>query len=171
MLAVNVALLAFGPYELSLVGIEGQRIANMTPPSLLLAGHAIMMCAFAIAAAPAIGRWARRPRVWWLAGDRQLRRDDAVPVAHARAAADAPGVRLARVCRRYPGQPNMVRAQHRFSWSIMVALVAVLFVALRPLENNPLPGGTARHVRRAGARGRAVGTAAVRRGCGRPWPR
>lgn len=67
MLGANVALLAFGPYELSLVGIEGQRIANMTPPSLLLAGHAIMMCAFAIAAAPAINRWARRPRVWWLA--------------------------------------------------------------------------------------------------------
>ena len=36
---------ALGPYELSLVGIEEQRLANMTPPSLLLAGHAIMMCA------------------------------------------------------------------------------------------------------------------------------
>jgi fucose 4-O-acetylase-like acetyltransferase len=57
MLAVNVALLVFGPYELSLVGIETQQLKNMTPPSLLLAGHAIMMCAFAIAAAPAIARW------------------------------------------------------------------------------------------------------------------
>ena len=55
-----------GPYELSLVGIETQQLKNMTPPSLLLAGHAIMMCAFAIAAAPAIARWAQRPRVWWL---------------------------------------------------------------------------------------------------------
>ena len=34
----------------------------MTPPSLLLAGHAIMMCAFAIAAAPAM-TWAQRPGV------------------------------------------------------------------------------------------------------------
>ena len=67
MLAVNVALLVLGPYELSLVGIETQQLKNMTPPSLLLAGHAIMMCAFAIAAAPAIARWAQRPRVWWLA--------------------------------------------------------------------------------------------------------
>ena len=67
MLAVNVALLVLGPYELSLVGTETQHLKNMTPPSLLLAGHAIMMCAFAIAAAPAIARWAHRPRVWWLA--------------------------------------------------------------------------------------------------------
>ncbi len=66
MLAVNLALMWLGPYELSLVGIETQQLKNMTPPSLLLAGHAIMMCAFAIAAAPAIARWAQRPRVWWL---------------------------------------------------------------------------------------------------------
>jgi hypothetical protein len=64
MLAVNLALMVLGPYELSLVGIETQQLKNMTPPSLLLAGHAIMMCAFTIAAMPAIGRWARRPRVW-----------------------------------------------------------------------------------------------------------
>ncbi|MCW2623618.1 MAG: hypothetical protein QOF66_1720 [Mycobacterium sp.] len=43
MLVVNVALVVLGPYELSLVGIETQQLKNMTPPSLLLAGHAIMM--------------------------------------------------------------------------------------------------------------------------------
>ncbi len=30
------------------------------------AGVAIVLCALAIAAAPRIARWARRPRVWWL---------------------------------------------------------------------------------------------------------
>jgi multisubunit Na+/H+ antiporter MnhC subunit len=67
MLAINGALLVLGPYELSLVGIDTQQLKNMTPPSLLPAGHAIMLCAFVIAAAPAIARWALRPRVWWLA--------------------------------------------------------------------------------------------------------
>jgi hypothetical protein len=67
MFAVNVALVWFGPYELSLVGIDTQELKNMMPPSLLLTGHAIMMCAFAIAAAPAIAHWAGRPRVWRLA--------------------------------------------------------------------------------------------------------
>jgi hypothetical protein len=59
MLAINVALLVLGPYELSLVGIDTQQLKNMTPPSLLLAGHAIMLCAFVIAAAPAIARAGR----------------------------------------------------------------------------------------------------------------
>jgi hypothetical protein len=63
MLAVNLGLIWLGPYELSLVDIETQHVKNMTPPSLLLAGHAIMMCASAIAAAPALAQWARRPRV------------------------------------------------------------------------------------------------------------
>jgi hypothetical protein len=39
MLTVNVALLVFGSYELSLVGIETQHLKNMTPPSLLLAAR------------------------------------------------------------------------------------------------------------------------------------
>jgi hypothetical protein len=64
---VDVLLVWLGPYELSLVGYQGQRLPNMTPPSALLAGYAIVMCALAIAAAPAIARWAQRPRVWWLA--------------------------------------------------------------------------------------------------------
>ncbi len=63
---INMLLVCLGPYELSLVGYQGQRLPNMTPPSALLAGHAIMMCALAIAVAPAISRWAQRPRVWWL---------------------------------------------------------------------------------------------------------
>jgi hypothetical protein len=53
LFAVNVALLRWGPYDLSLVGITGQRLPNMSPPSLLLAGHAIILSALAILAAPA----------------------------------------------------------------------------------------------------------------------
>ncbi len=33
---VNVLLVWLGPYELSLVGYQGQRLPNMTPPSALL---------------------------------------------------------------------------------------------------------------------------------------
>ena len=156
MLGVNVALLVFGPYELSLVGIEGQRIANMTPPSLLLAGHAIMMCAFALAAAPAIGRWARRPRVWWLtaignsgAMTLYLWHMPALLLMHL--AFDYLGFA------RYPGQPNMV-ALSVIQLSIMVAVVAVLFVLLRPLENDPLPGWDGSAFTGTGPRSATIGT-------------
>ncbi|GED97725.1 acyltransferase family protein [Gordonia crocea] len=65
MLAVNTGMVVAGPYDVSMVTVPGQRLSNMSPPSVLLAGHAIVLCLLAIAAAGALGRWARRPRVWW----------------------------------------------------------------------------------------------------------
>ncbi|MEN4475625.1 acyltransferase [Mycolicibacterium cosmeticum] len=137
MLAANMALLRFGPYELSLVGIEGHHLKNMTPPSLLLAGHAIMMCAFAIAAAPALTRWATRPRVWWLtvignSGAMTLYLWHMPALLGMHLVFDRLGLP------RYPGQPHFV-ALSIAQLVIMAAVVAALFVALRPLENAPLP--------------------------------
>ncbi len=155
MLGINLALLVFGPYELSLVGIEGQRLANMTPPSLLLAGHAIMMCSFAIAAAPAIDRWAGRPRVWWLtvignsgAMTLYLWHMPALLLMHL--AFDHAGLS------RYPGQPHLL-ALSVIQLVIMIIAVAALFVVLRPLENRPLPGWDAPVALAPGPRSAIVG--------------
>jgi hypothetical protein len=131
MLAVNVALLVFGPYELGLVGIETQQLKNMTPPSLLLAGHAIMMCAFVIAAAPAIARWAQRPRVWWLAA---IGNSGAMTLYlwHI------PPLLAMHLVFDYLGQPRFDPSSPAFialsvvQLLIMAALVAVVFVILRP---------------------------------------
>jgi Acyltransferase family len=153
---VNLALMWMGPYELSLVGIETQHLKNMTPPSLLLAGHAIMMCAFAIAAAPAIARGARRPRVWWLTA---IGNSGAMTLylwhipallfmhlvfdhlGHPRYAAGAPGFIALSI----------------LQLAVMAVLVATVFVALRPLENNPLPLWDGGFVAGPGPRSVAVG--------------
>ncbi|MGV0836023.1 acyltransferase family protein [Mycolicibacterium thermoresistibile] len=157
MLAVNLALLVFGPYELSLVGIETQQLKNMFPPSLLLAGHAIMMCAFAIAAAPAIDRWARRPRVWWLTvlgntGAMTLYLWHMPPLLLMHLAFDYLGFD-----RFDPSAPDFV-AISVLQMVIMAAAVAALFVALRPLENTPLAGWDGGRVAGPGLRSAAVGT-------------
>lgn len=156
MFAVNVALVWFGPYELSLVGIDTQELKNMMPPSLLLTGHAIMMCAFAIAAAPAIARWAGRPRVWRLAvignsGAMTLYLWHMPALLAVHLAFDYLGLD------RWPGQPNF--------WTISAAQVAVMavlvcgsFVVLRPLENDPLPLWDGGHVAQPGLRSAVVGT-------------
>ena len=154
MLTVNVALVAFGPYELSLVGIEGQRLANMTPPSLLLAGHAIMMCCLIIAAIPTIERWAQRPRVWWLtaignSGAMTLYLWHMPALLGVHLLFDFTGHP------RYPGQPEFL-AVSVAQVLLMAVLVAALFVALRPLENDPLPGWDGPITAR-GARGAGVG--------------
>ncbi|OBG84889.1 acyltransferase [Mycobacterium sp. E802] len=156
MLGVNLALLYFGPYELSLVGIETQQLKNMTPPSLLLAGHAIMMCAFAIAAAPAINRWAQRPRVWWLtaignSGAMTLYLWHMPLLLGVHLVFDYLGLD------RYdPSAPGFV-ALSIVQLVLMAGLVALAFVALRPLENNPLPRWDGGVVSSTGVRSAAVG--------------
>lgn len=138
MLGVNLALLVVGPYELSLVGIESQHLKNMTPPSLLLAGHAITMCAFAIAAAPAISRCAQRPRVWWLAaignsGAMTLYLWHMPLLLGMHLVFDRLGLD------RYdPAAPGFI-ALSVVQLALMIVLVATAFVALRPLENSSLP--------------------------------
>lgn len=159
MLAVNVAMVWAGPYELSLVGIETQHIKNMTPPSLLLAGHAIMMCAFAIAAAPAISRWAARPQVWRLAvigntGAMTLYLWHMPALLGMHLAFDLAGLP------RYPGQPHFL-VLSVYQLTIMTVLVAGLFLLLRPLENNPLPLWDGGRVTAPGWRSAAVGTLLV----------
>lgn len=156
MLAVNVALVAFGPYELSLVGIETQQLKNMSPPSLLLAGHAIMMCALAIAAAPAITRWAQRPRVWWLtvignSGAMTLYLWHIPLLLGMHLAFDYLGYP------RYEPQAPGFLALSVLQLAVMTAAVAVAFVALRPLENDPLPLWDGGFVATTGPRSVAVG--------------
>ncbi len=155
MFAVNLALLGWGPYELSLVGIEGQRLANMSPPSLLLAGHAIILSALAIAAAPAIARWAQRPRVWWLTA---IGNSGAMTLYLWHMPALLGVHLLFDHCGhpRYPGQPHFAAtsAEQLF---IMVGVVAVLFVTLRNLETNPLPGWDDAPTLTSARRGSAVG--------------
>ena len=156
MLAVNLGLLVFGPYELSLVGIETQQLKNMTPPSLLLPGHAIMMCAFAIAAAPAIARWAQRPRVWWLAA---IGNSGAMTLYlwHI------PPLLAMHLVFDYLGHPRFDPTSPGFialsvvQLLIMAALVALVFVTMRPLENNPLPLWDGGFVARPGLRSAATG--------------
>jgi hypothetical protein len=128
----------------------------MTPPSLLLAGHAIMMCALAIAAAPAIARWARRPRVWWLAvignsGAMTLYLWHMPALLGMHLVFDYLGFP------RFPGQPHFV-ALSIVQTLIMIGLVGVLFVMLRPLENDPLPGWDGGRVGAPGRRSATVGT-------------
>ena len=154
---VNVALVALGPYELSLVGLESQQLKNMTPPSLLLAGHAIMMCALAIAAAPAIGRWARRPRVWW-----------ATAIGNSGAMTlylwHIPPLLAVHLAFDYLGYPRFDPAAPLFlvvsvlQVAIMAVAVSAAFVLLRPLENGPLPWWDGGRVARPGLRSAAVGT-------------
>jgi hypothetical protein len=156
MFAVNLALVWFGPYQLSLVGIEAPGLKNMTPPSLLLAGHAIMLCALAIAAAPGIGGWARRPRIWRLVvigntGAMTLYLWHLPALLGVHLVFDSLGLA------RWPGQPHFF-ALAIVQLAVMAVLVSALFLVLRPLENRPLPLWDGGGVAKSGLRSAAVGS-------------
>lgn len=154
MLAIDVALVRYGPYQLSMVGTGDHQLSNTSPPSLLLAGHAIAMSALAICVAPTITRWAQRPRVWWLtavgnSGAMTLYLWHIPVLLGVHLVFDQLG------WARYPGLPHFV-AISVAQLIIVAAVVALLFMVLRPLENNPLPGWDA-PICAAPSRGTAAG--------------
>ncbi|MBV0917497.1 acyltransferase family protein [Mycobacteroides chelonae] len=161
--AINIALVTFGPYTISLVGVAGQKVPNMIPPSLVLAGHAIVLSALAIAAMPAINRWAQRPRVWW-----------AVAIGNSGAMTlylwHMPALLGMHLVFDFLGFPRYDTTATNFVFLsvlqvvTMTILVAGLFLALRPLENNPLPGWDGGYVAHPGVRSAAVGVALIAAG-------
>jgi fucose 4-O-acetylase-like acetyltransferase len=156
VLAVNLALACWGPYQVSMVGTGDHHLSNTSPPSLLLAGHAIVLSLVAIAAAPAIGRWAQRPRVWWWtalgnSGAMTLYLWHIPALLGIHLLFDELGVP------RYPGQPHFA-AVSVAELLLMGLVVATLFVALRPLENNPLPGWDGAAAVNTLGRGAVIGT-------------
>ncbi|MFT4398002.1 acyltransferase family protein [Gordonia lacunae] len=137
-LAVDLVLVSWGPYEVSLVTVPGQHLSNMSPPSLLLAGHAIVLCAGAIAVRRLLVVVADRPRVWWwvVLGNRgamTLYLWHLPVLAAIVGACAALGVDRADV--HSASFPVIVGAQTVLLLAVMVPVVAVL----SPLENRPLP--------------------------------
>ncbi|MFE4638282.1 acyltransferase [Streptomyces sp. NPDC056773] len=63
-LAGAVLLVAYGPYPLSMVGMPGEKVSNMAPPTLALLAHGVWLVgAVELLRAPA-ARWLARPAVW-----------------------------------------------------------------------------------------------------------
>ncbi|MGA5407298.1 acyltransferase family protein [Streptomyces lavendulocolor] len=63
-LAGAAALVALGPYPLSMVGMPGEKVSNMAPPTFALLCHALWLVgAVELLRGPG-GRLARRPAVW-----------------------------------------------------------------------------------------------------------
>ncbi|WP_424571152.1 acyltransferase family protein [Streptomyces sp. CH-036] len=63
-LVTAAALVALGPYPLSMVGMPGEKVSNMAPPTLALLAHGLWLVgAVELLCAPA-ARLLERPRVW-----------------------------------------------------------------------------------------------------------
>ncbi|WP_411106850.1 acyltransferase family protein [Streptomyces sp. cmx-4-9] len=63
-LAGAVLLVAAGPYPLSMVGMPGEKVSNMAPPTFALLCHGVWLVGAVQLPARAAAAWLRRPRVW-----------------------------------------------------------------------------------------------------------
>ena len=61
---VTLAVVRYEPYPISLVGMPGEPISNMAPPTLVLALHSVWLVALIGWAWPHLDRWCHRPRAW-----------------------------------------------------------------------------------------------------------
>ena len=61
---VNALLVRFGPWPVSLVGLPGEEISNMAPPSVVMALHSVTLAALVVLLYPTLSRLAGRARVW-----------------------------------------------------------------------------------------------------------
>ena len=59
-----VALTASGLYPKSMVGVPGEKMSNMTPPSVAMLAHTIWLVALAMIIRAPAQRWLERRRVW-----------------------------------------------------------------------------------------------------------
>ena len=133
-----LALVTFGPYEVSLVVTGAERVSNVAPPTLLLAMHCVWMsCAFVVSAG-AIRRWAQRPRVWRVvaagnAGAMTLYLWHIVAIAIAAFSLHAVGLDAYDV--EAPGFWGLLALRA----PVFAVVMLVLFKLLSVLERRPLP--------------------------------
>ncbi len=63
-LAATLALTTLGPYPISMVGMPGDRVSNMSPPTVALLAHAVWLTGLVLLMRGPLSRWLHRPRVW-----------------------------------------------------------------------------------------------------------
>jgi hypothetical protein len=59
-----VLLTTVGPYPVSMVGVPGEAISNMSPPTVALAAHAVWLTGLVLLLRGPATRWLERARVW-----------------------------------------------------------------------------------------------------------
>ncbi|MGE0218649.1 acyltransferase family protein [Mycolicibacterium sp.] len=154
-LAAQLALVTFGPYQVSLVVTGTDELSNVSPPTIVLALQCVWMSCLFILAAGRIQRWAHRPRVWRLVaagngGAMTLYLWHIPAIAIATFALHAVGLDAYDVTAADFWARLAVRAV------VFAAVMLALFLLLSPLEHRPLPGWDA-PVTATGGRATAAG--------------
>lgn len=137
-LVAQIVVSIYGPYDVSLVVTGAEHVSNVSPPTLLLALHCTWMSCLFVALAGPIGRWAARPRVWYVVavgngGAMTLYLWHIPAIAVATFSLHAIGVDAYDVAA--PGFWAFLALRA----AVFAVVMAILFRLLSPLEHRRLP--------------------------------
>ena len=107
-LAALTVLTASGAWPRSMVGLPGDPVSNMNPPSLCIVALTIWLVGLAMLVRDPVTRWLHRPRPWALVVDHRLLPHDPVPLAPHRPGPGRPGPPPPRAHPATPGHPDLV---------------------------------------------------------------
>jgi peptidoglycan/LPS O-acetylase OafA/YrhL len=140
--AATAALIIWGGYPASMVGVNGARISNLNPPTLAAVTFGIAQCGLALLARGAVARWMRRPAAWAVVATVNL---SAMTLFlwHQTAFITVNGVGL--LAGRVPGlltaPAGPAWIAERLAWlPVFAAVLTVLWLLLRGTEHAPRPG-------------------------------
>jgi hypothetical protein len=146
--AATAALVLWGGYPASMVGVNGARISNLNPPTLAVVTFGIAQVGLALLLRPLLARWMRRPVAWAAVATANL---SAMTLFlwHQTAflSVTMAGLLGGRLAGLHTAPASFAWVAERLAWlPVFAAALAVLWLAFRRFERAP----------RSGRRGQAV---------------
>lgn len=122
------ALTTLGPYPVSMIGLPGQEMSNMLPPSVCVIAVGVLQVSLALWARPMLSRWLERPKAW-LAVAMVNRSVMTIFLWHLTAFVAATGIFLA-VGMPLPEPGTAVWWLHKLAWIAVAGALTVVLVRL-----------------------------------------
>jgi hypothetical protein len=139
--AATAALVVWGGYPASMVGVNGARISNLNPPTLAVVTFGIAQAGLALLARPLLARWMRRPVAWAAVATANL---SAMTLFlwHQTAflAVTMGGLLIGRLPGLHTAPAGYLWVTERLAWlPVFAVALAVLWIVFRRAERGPRP--------------------------------
>jgi fucose 4-O-acetylase-like acetyltransferase len=137
--AATAALVLWGGYPASMVGVNGARISNLNPPTLAVVTFGIAQVGLALLLRPLLARWMRRPVAWAAVATANL---SAMTLFlwHQTAflTVTMAGLLAGRLAGLHTAPTSLTWVAERLAWlPAFAAVLAVLWLVFRRAERAP----------------------------------
>jgi len=139
--AATAALVLWAGYPASMVGVNGARISNLSPPTLAVVTFGIAQVGLALLLRPALARWMRRPVAWAVVATANL---SAMTLFlwHQTAflTVTLVGLLFGRLAGLHTAPDSALWVAERLAWlPVFAVTLAVLWIVFRRFERPPRP--------------------------------